>query len=102
MQGEILIEVSSIGYPGVGGTNPSIPLSGVEVELIFFLDERMPANKFNGHADYGVGIGLRVPHYKHIFEKKPVVSWFEIISENFMVDGGRPLEASRKFWSDTA
>ncbi len=52
----------------------------------------MPANRFNGHSDYGVGIGLRVPHYRHIFEKKPVVNWFEIISENFMVDGGRPLE----------
>ena len=25
-------------------------------------------------------------------QKKPVVDWFEIISENFMVDGGRPLE----------
>jgi uncharacterized protein len=51
----------------------------------------MPANRFNGHTDYGVGIGLRIPHYQHIFEKKPVVDWFEIISENFMVDGGRPL-----------
>ena len=52
----------------------------------------MPANRFNGNSDYGVGIGLRVPHYQHIFKKKPVVDWFEIISENFMVDGGRPLE----------
>jgi len=52
----------------------------------------MPANRFNGHTEYGVGIGLRIPHYRHIFEKKPVVDWFEIISENFMVDGGRPLE----------
>jgi uncharacterized protein (UPF0276 family) len=52
----------------------------------------MPANRFNGNSDYGVGIGLRVPHYQHIFTKKPVVNWFEIISENFMVDGGRPLE----------
>src|SRR5208337_1954582 len=52
----------------------------------------MPANRFNGNSDYGVGIGLRVPHYQHIFKKKPVVNWFEIISENFMVDGGRPLE----------
>ncbi|MDZ4287083.1 MAG: DUF692 domain-containing protein [Prosthecobacter sp.] len=52
----------------------------------------MPANPFNGHTDYGIGIGLRVPHYRHILEKKPVVDWFEIISENFMVDGGRPLE----------
>jgi uncharacterized protein (UPF0276 family) len=51
----------------------------------------MPANRFNGNTDYGVGIGLRIPHYNHIFDKKPVVDWFEIISENFMVDGGRPL-----------
>ena len=48
----------------------------------------MPANPFNGHTDYGIGIGLRVPHYRHILEKNPVVDWFEIISENFMVDGG--------------
>ena len=52
----------------------------------------MPANPFNGQTNYGIGIGLRVPHYAHILEKKPVVDWFEIISENFMVDGGRPLE----------
>jgi uncharacterized protein (UPF0276 family) len=52
----------------------------------------MPANRFNGFTDYGVGIGLRVPHYAHIFAEKPVVDWFEIISENYMVDGGRPLE----------
>lgn len=42
-------------------------------------------------ANLGIGIGLRVPHYRHILEKKPVCDWFEIISENFMVDGGRPL-----------
>jgi uncharacterized protein (UPF0276 family) len=52
----------------------------------------MPANRFNAFTDYGVGIGLRVPHYDHIFSQKPVVDWFEIISENYMVDGGRPLE----------
>ncbi|MEY4484037.1 MAG: hypothetical protein RL693_1489 [Verrucomicrobiota bacterium] len=52
----------------------------------------MPANPFNGQTDYGIGIGLRVPHYRHILENKPLVEWFEIISENFMVDGGRPLE----------
>src|ERR1700723_4209645 len=54
--------------------------------------KHMPANKFNGFTDYGIGIGLRIPHYAHIFEKKPVVDWFEIISENYMIDGGRPLE----------
>jgi uncharacterized protein (UPF0276 family) len=51
----------------------------------------VPANRFNGFTDYGVGIGLRIPHYRHIFEHRPTVDWFEIISENFMVDGGRPL-----------
>lgn len=51
----------------------------------------MPANQFNGHSEYGIGIGLRIPHYRHIFGQKPVVGWFEIISENFMTGGGRPL-----------
>lgn len=39
----------------------------------------------------GIGIGLRVPHYDHILSQKPDVSWFEIISENFMVEGGSAL-----------
>ncbi len=51
----------------------------------------MPGNRFNGFTDYGIGIGLRAPHYEHILSRKPVVDWFEIISENFMIDGGRPL-----------
>jgi hypothetical protein len=52
----------------------------------------MPANKFNGHTNLGIGIGLRVPHYKHILSKKPTCDWFEIISENYMCDAGRPLQ----------
>ncbi|HET6249718.1 MAG TPA: DUF692 domain-containing protein [Tepidisphaeraceae bacterium] len=56
----------------------------------------MPANRFNGFTNLGIGIGLRVPHYGHILEKKPVVDWFEIISENYMIDAGRPLEVLDK------
>jgi len=52
----------------------------------------MPANRFNGFTNLGIGIGLRVPHYRHILSKKPACDWFEIISENYMVDAGRPLE----------
>ena len=52
----------------------------------------MPANKFNGFTDLGVGIGLRTVHYQQILDEKPAVDWFEIISENFMIDGGKPLE----------
>src|SRR5467141_1440302 len=63
--------------------------------LALFLSPReeknMPGNRFNGFTDYGIGIGLRAPHYEHIPSRKPVVDWFEIISENFMIDGGRPL-----------
>jgi len=51
----------------------------------------MPSSRFNAFTDYGIGIGLRIPHYQHILEKKPVVDWFEIISENYMVEGGRAL-----------
>jgi len=32
-----------------------------------------------------------VPHFAYIFEHNPPVDFFEIISENFMVDGGPPL-----------
>jgi uncharacterized protein len=56
----------------------------------------MPANRFNSFTEYGVGIGLRVPHYEHILARKPVVDWFEIISENYMIDGGRPMEVLDK------
>jgi uncharacterized protein (UPF0276 family) len=43
-------------------------------------------------APLGFGVGLRRPHYVHILEQHPAMDWFEVISENFMVEGGRPLE----------
>lgn len=47
--------------------------------------------RFTNGKTLGTGIGLRVPHYDHILREKPAVDWFEIISENYMVAGGRPL-----------
>jgi len=44
-----------------------------------------------GLPDLGIGVGLRVPHYRHIIEQRPPMDFFEIISENFMVEGGKPL-----------
>ncbi len=44
-----------------------------------------------GVPDFGVGVGLRIPHYRHILEVRPAMGFFEIISENFMIDGGKPL-----------
>ena len=40
--------------------------------------------------DLGVGVGFRVPHYGHVVDTLPAMDWFEVISENFMVDGGSP------------
>lgn len=44
----------------------------------------------------GIGIGLRPPHYEDIFRLQPEIDWFEIISENFMIDGGKPLDNLEK------
>jgi len=41
--------------------------------------------------DLGCGVGLRREHYGYVLEHRPAIDWFEIISENFMVPGGRPL-----------
>lgn len=40
----------------------------------------------------GFGVGLRRCHYTHILDEQPPMDWFEVISENFMVEGGRPLQ----------
>ena len=41
--------------------------------------------------DLGLGLGLRTQHFEHVLEQRPPVDWFEVISENFMDTGGRPL-----------
>ncbi|MCJ8274908.1 MAG: DUF692 domain-containing protein [Psychrosphaera sp.] len=38
----------------------------------------------------GFGLGLRTDHFHHVIEHKPKVDWFEVISENYMVGGGKP------------
>jgi len=42
-------------------------------------------------AFQGFGLGLRAPHYQDFLTTDVPVNFVEIISENFMVDGGRPL-----------
>jgi uncharacterized protein (UPF0276 family) len=49
------------------------------------------ANRW-GYPDLGFGIGLRTKHYDHILATQPPVDWFEILSENYMDTGGRPLQ----------
>jgi uncharacterized protein (UPF0276 family) len=51
-------------------------------------------------SDLGYGVGLRREHYRYVTEHRPAVDWFEIITENFMVAGGRPLAVLEQVRSD--
>jgi uncharacterized protein (UPF0276 family) len=44
----------------------------------------------------GHGVGLRTVHYPHVLDGTARVDWFEVISENFMIAGGRPLQILEK------
>jgi len=47
-------------------------------------------NRFN-LPELGVGVGLRTVHFQHVLDTWPKVDVFEIVSENFMDTGGRPM-----------
>jgi uncharacterized protein (UPF0276 family) len=40
----------------------------------------------------GFGLGLRTAHYEDIASGRPALGWLEILTENYLVAGGRPLE----------
>lgn len=39
----------------------------------------------------GFGLGLRTPHYQDFLRELQPVDWLEIITDNYLVDGGKPL-----------
>ncbi len=39
----------------------------------------------------GFGLGLRTDHYESILDGRPRVDWFEALSENYLIPGGKPL-----------
>ena len=45
----------------------------------------------------GFGLGLRVDHYEAILADRPRVDWFEVLSENYLVPGGKPLSYLMRF-----
>jgi uncharacterized protein (UPF0276 family) len=48
-------------------------------------------NEANQLQFLGFGLGLRTEYYDIILQQQPKVDWFEILTENYMVDGGKPL-----------
>jgi len=45
----------------------------------------------------GFGLGLRVDYYDDILAQDLGIDWLEILSENYLIPGGRPLEYLAKF-----
>ncbi len=52
---------------------------------------RSTKKESNDLSYLGFGLGLRTDHYQDIIDQKPAVDWFEIITENYLVPGGKPL-----------
>jgi uncharacterized protein len=40
----------------------------------------------------GFGLGLRVDHYEAILSDRPRIDWLEVLTENYLVPGGKPLD----------
>jgi uncharacterized protein (UPF0276 family) len=40
----------------------------------------------------GFGLGLRTPHYPDFQRQRQPLDWLEVITDNFLVEGGRPLK----------
>jgi uncharacterized protein len=53
-------------------------------------------SRMRDFSHLGHGIGLRPPHYPRVLEETARADWFEVISENFMIRGGRPLRVLEK------
>src|SRR4029077_12662828 len=49
------------------------------------------------YPSLGFGLGLRVDHYEAILAERPPVDWFEVLTENYLVPGGKPLSYLMRF-----
>ena len=70
--------------------------SAREYSLSSAVDSIAPPDDF-----LGFGLGLRTDHFQDVLSTKPDLDWFEVVSENFMVDGGKPkhyLHAIRELY----
>src|SRR5664279_3442642 len=40
----------------------------------------------------GFGLGLRTPHYEAVLNEPHAIDWLEVVTENYLVPGGKPLD----------
>ena len=56
-----------------------------------FLPQYQPMSTPTVIPSPGFGLGLRTSHYADLLAQRHAIDWFEILSENYMVPGGKPL-----------
>jgi uncharacterized protein len=57
--------------------------------------DTLPMNAFTtpiAAPSPGFGLGLRTAHYREFVESQPALDWLEIISDNYLIAGGKPLQ----------
>ena len=59
--------------------------------FFYLLLGRLTMSNTKQLPNLGFGLGLRADHYETILADKPSVDWFEVITENYLVPGGKPL-----------
>ena len=60
----------------------------------------MPQDQRVAISSPGFGLGLRPAHYPDFLARSQPVEWLEIISENYMVPGGRPMATLDRIRAD--
>ena len=55
------------------------------------------SSSFINPTSAGFGLGLRTEHYQDFLNHEQNVDWLEVITDNFLVEGGKPLQMLERF-----
>lgn len=61
------------------------------------LEIQSPSKKYQRNNIAGCGIGLRLDHFDEIDEQQPDIPWFEILSDNYLIEGTSQRDYLYKF-----
>ena len=57
-------------------------------------------NKQAPYGELGFGLGARPVHYEELLHTRPRVDWLEVLTENYLVPGGKPLHCLEQLRRD--
>ena len=76
-------------------------MANAAASILLLATHAMNTSTPSPKPDYlGFGLGLRIPHYGEVLANKPAVDWFEILSENYFVEGGKPRHYLQRIRAD--